>query len=245
MSDTQYYWHFAQVDKDGTTRLGYDDNREIKVGETLRVEGAPILCKHGLHASAKLWDALGYANGERLALCRVTLGGTVLHDDDKSVANERTVGTMLDADATEKLLRDFARWCALQVIHLWDAPDIVRQYLETGDESLRAAAWAAARDAAWAAARSAARAAARDAAGDAAGAAARDAARAAARAAARSAARAAARAAARDAAGDAAGAAARDAARDAAGDAAWDAAIEKYATELERRAIEAMGLQSK
>jgi hypothetical protein len=34
-------------------------------------------------------------------------------------------------------LRDFARWCALQVLHLWDAPDIVVEYLKTGNEDLR------------------------------------------------------------------------------------------------------------
>ena len=141
----QYYWHFVQVDEHGTPRLNYGDNREVKVGETLAVHAKPVLCEKGLHASAKLWDALGYASGDKLALCRVTLGGTVLHDDTKSVGNERTVIAMLDSDATEKLLRDFGRWCALQVIHLWDAPDVVRQYLETGDESLRAAAGAAAR----------------------------------------------------------------------------------------------------
>ena len=146
-------WHFARVGSDGTPRLGYGDNREIRVGETLRVEIEPILCEQGLHASARLWDALSYARGERLSLCLVTLGGTVLHDANKSVANERTVVAMLDAGTTDKLLRDYARWCALQVIHLWDAPDVVRQYLETGDDSLRswawAAAWATARTAAW------------------------------------------------------------------------------------------------
>ncbi len=181
MTEQRYYWHFVQVDEHGTPRLGYGDNREVKVGETLAVHAKPVLCKQGLHASAKLWDALDYASGDKLILCRVTLGGTVLHDDTKSVANERTVVAMLDSDATEKLLRDWGRWCALQVIHLWDAPDVVRQYLETGDESLRDAAWAAAwdaawaaaRDAAWAAARAAAWAAARDAAWDAAWAAAR------------------------------------------------------------------------
>jgi hypothetical protein len=46
------------------------------------------------------------------------------------------------------MLRDFARQCALDVVHLWDCPPIVKEYLTTGDESL----WAAARDAAWAAA---------------------------------------------------------------------------------------------
>lgn len=53
----------------------------------------------------------------------------------------------------EETWRAWARWCALQVIGLWNAPEIVRQYLETGDESIRAAAWDAARDAAGAAAR--------------------------------------------------------------------------------------------
>lgn len=51
----------------------------------------------------------------------------------------------------------FARWCALQVIHLWDAPEVVRRFLETGEEAsaaASAAAWAesAAARAAWEAA---------------------------------------------------------------------------------------------
>jgi len=41
----------------------------------------------------------------------------------------------------------FARWCSLRVVHLWDCPDVVMQYLETGDEELRDAAWNAAWDA--------------------------------------------------------------------------------------------------
>ena len=216
----QQFWHFVHIDEDGTPRLGYGDGREVKVGETLRVEGEPVLCAYGLHASAKLWDALGYARGDKLALCRVTLGGDVQHDSDKSVGNERTVVVMLDSDTTEKLLRDWGRWCALQVIHLWDAPDVVRQYLETGDEALRDAA----RDAAWA------------------GAAARAGAAAAARAGARAAAWAGAWAVAGDAAWAAAGAAAGDAAWAAAWDAAWAGAIEQYTAELERRALAAMEL---
>ena len=50
---------------------------------------------------------------------------------------------------------DFARWNALQVLHLWNAPELVQEYLETGNEAIRAAAWAAARAAAWDAARDA------------------------------------------------------------------------------------------
>ena len=76
----------------------------------------------------------------------------------------------------EKEIRRFACQCALDVIHLWDAPPIVKKYLETGDEKLRDAAWDAARAAAGDAAWDAAWAAAGDAAWDAAWAAARDAA---------------------------------------------------------------------
>ena len=34
-------------------------------------------------------------------------------------------------------LRAWARWCALQVADLWSCPEVVRRYLETGDEALR------------------------------------------------------------------------------------------------------------
>jgi len=140
----QPYWHFCHTDKDGIPRLGFDDNREVKVGETLTVQGKPVLCEHGLHASIDLWDALAYAHGFGWNLCRVELSGEVVHGDEKSVASARKVIAMLDPATTDKLLRDYACWCALQVIHMWDAPSIVRQYLETGNESLRGAAWEAA-----------------------------------------------------------------------------------------------------
>jgi predicted TIM-barrel fold metal-dependent hydrolase len=150
------YYHFIRVNEDGQAYLGNNDNRIVTVGEPVTVEGEPILCEHGLHASARIIDALEYCPVGNVALCRVTLGGTVIHGDDKSVASERTITAILPAEKTNALLQDFARWCALQVIDLWDAPDVVRQYLTTGDESLseaaREAAAAKASDAAaWAA----------------------------------------------------------------------------------------------
>jgi hypothetical protein len=141
---------------------------------------------------------LQYAPGE--TLCLVECGGQIIEGDDKLVCSERTIIARMDAT---EMLRYFARMQALSVIHLYPngTDDVVFDYLMTGDESLRAAAWAAAWDAARAAARdaawAAARAAARDAAWDAARAAAWDAARAAAGDAARAAARDAAWAAAR------------------------------------------------
>jgi hypothetical protein len=111
----------------------------------------------------------------------------------------------------DEAFRGLARKFALHVIDRWDAPAVVRQYLETGNEEIRAAA----RNAAWAAAW--------------------DAARDAARAAAEAAAWAAAEAAAWDAAMDAARAAAWDAAEAVAADGAeseWQ--LEEIRKELER-----------
>ena len=42
----------------------------------------------------------------------------------------------------------WGRWCALHRIDDWDCPDIVREWLETGNEDIRSAAWSAARSAA-------------------------------------------------------------------------------------------------
>ena len=148
------------------------DGRPIPAdGEWLVHDGDVAICETGLHASKHPYDALQYAPGP--VLCLVECEDIVTEQDDKFVCRRRRIVKRFDATDT---MRAFARHCALSVIHLWAAPDVVRRYLETGDESLRAAA----RDAAWDAAWDAARAAARDAAWAAAWDAAWDAARAAA-----------------------------------------------------------------
>ena len=177
-TDTILAWHFT-----GDTMR---DGRPIPpVGEWLDYDGqrgALALCEAGLHASDDVLDALQYAPGHTLH--RVELSGEIIRDTDKLCASRRRIIASVNA---EPLLRAFARWCALQVAHLWNCPEVVQLYLATGDESIRAAAWAAAsaaawdaaRDAAWAATRAAASAATSAAAWAAASAAARDAARAA------------------------------------------------------------------
>ncbi len=159
-------WHFTNGE---TLR----DGRPIpRTGEWLTHDGPITPCESGLHASERLLDALVFAPGGTLH--RVTLRGDItLHGTpvDKLVARERRIDWTLDEATTDRVLREFARWCARQVLHLWDAPDVVVRYLETGDESLRAASWAASGDASrgasraasWAAARDASRGAARDA----------------------------------------------------------------------------------
>ena len=175
------YW-FSR--KDGTTEY---QKTPARIGRTDECTGDIVPCQNGLHGSPTPWDALRYASGPLLWEVELT-GETIAHGDpiDKYAARSRTYLRSVDAS---QVLRAFACRQALGVISLWDAPVVVREYLESivgGHEraELRAAAWAAARDAARAAAGDAARAAARAAARDAAWAAAGDAARAAARAAA-------------------------------------------------------------
>jgi len=137
-------WHWLRADR----RLNYPPHTLVEIGQTLTATDAPLaLCEYGLHWSLRPLDALMCAPGP--IVCRVRVSGDVVLGDSMGCSTERTVIVM--ADATETL-RAFARWSALQVIHLWYAPDVVRQYLETGDESLRDASWDAARAAACAAA---------------------------------------------------------------------------------------------
>jgi hypothetical protein len=169
-------WHFVGA------RLR-DGRRVPKDDQWLTHDGPLALCRSGLHASLRPWDALHYAPGN--ILCRVECAGEIIHGDDKLVCSRRRIVARMDAT---EMLRYFARMQAVSVLHLWDfeLADVVLDYLMTGDESLRAATG----DAAWAVARAAARDTARDAAVRAAAwaaraVAARDAARDAARAAAR------------------------------------------------------------
>ena len=140
-------WYFAPPDK----KLQYGDNRKIVVGRTHKVKfpftdkkglvwEKPSCCHAGLHASIKPRDALKYARSS--LVYRVELSGVMDVASDKIAATERTYLWGYDA---EPVLRRFARMCALDVIHLWDAPDVVVYYLKTGDESLNAAAGAAVR----------------------------------------------------------------------------------------------------
>jgi hypothetical protein len=150
--------------------------------------GTLALCESGLHASLEPFDALRFAPGP--TVCLVECDGQILHGSDKLVCERRRIIARMDAT---ELLRYFARMQAVSCLHLWmtEPPDVVLDYLMTGDESLRlaaqsaawlareaaqSAAWLAAQSAAWLAAQSATRSASESAAADAALAAAADAA---------------------------------------------------------------------
>ena len=151
-------WHFVGA----TLRDGSPIPAD---GELLKFNDRPIMCEQGLHASLDPFDAMQYAPGENL--CLVECGGTILHQSDKLVCTERTIIARMDAT---DMLRYFARMQAVSALRYWDTdpPEVVLDYLMTGDESIRDATWAAARAATWDATRDAAWAAARDAARDAA-----------------------------------------------------------------------------
>ena len=124
-------------------------------GEWQHYKGECVMCESGLHASRSVLDALQYAPGR--TICRVACAGIAEEQSDKLVSTHRFILWRLDG---EEVLRAFARQQALSAIHLWDAPQVVKDYLTTQDESLRDAARVAsrdaARDAAWNAARDAA-----------------------------------------------------------------------------------------
>ena len=159
-NESIFGWHFVG-DK-------LRDGSEVPRNGVWLPKITPIsLCAYGYHGSLHPFDALRYAPGDTLCYCEYR--GEIEHESDKFVAEERRIITRMDA---ADMLRYFARMQALSVAHLWEPPDIMLDWLMTGDESLRAAAWAAAWDAAraaaWAAAWDAARAAAWDAVRDAA-----------------------------------------------------------------------------
>ena len=149
-------WHFLRAD--GTMRNG---EKPPRVGHYMRHTGKVDMCNFGLHFSRRAIDALDYARGP--IVCRVRCRDIVDEHGEKAVCRERKI--LWRYDATD-VLRAFARRCALDVIHLWDAPPVVQEYLETGDETSRDAARAAALAGARAAAGAAARATARDAQND-------------------------------------------------------------------------------
>lgn len=140
MSDKILAWHFV-ADK-------LKNNMPIpRVGSILRQKGKIIPCKNGLHGSTRIIDALGYAPSNPKWICRTEHRGVVVeHGNDKIASSERKILWKVEA---EPILRAFARKCALDVIHLWDAPPVVKKYLKTGNEKLRDAAWDAANAAAW------------------------------------------------------------------------------------------------
>jgi len=125
-------WHFVKL-VDGKPQLR--DGRPLPpIGEWLE-EKEVAICEKGLHASWRAIDALTYSTHlYQLAACLVEVEDVAQEQDDKFVCHRRKVLAWTPAN---DLLRLFARECAISVLHLWNAPDVVKEYLDTGDESIR------------------------------------------------------------------------------------------------------------
>ena len=128
-------WWFAPKSK----KLTNGDNRKITIGCTHKVTGRITPCSNGLHLSKRSIDALAFAPGP--VVYKVKGSGTIVpHNNpvaNKYACSERTYISG-GIDCTD-VLKSFAKRCALDVIHLWKAPDIVMEYLKTGKEESRAA----------------------------------------------------------------------------------------------------------
>ncbi len=148
-----YHFHNGKTLRDGRPLP--------EIGHWLEHSGQIVMCKSGLHGSDDPFDALQYAPGPWLDL--VEYDGDIERQTDKWVARRRR--TIKRVDLTDTL-RYFARMQALSAIMSAPAnvPDVVLDWLMTGDESLKSAAESAAWSAAWSAAESAARSAAESAA---------------------------------------------------------------------------------
>jgi hypothetical protein len=213
-------WHFVREN----ARLGHGaEDIIVEPGFVYSEPGQPQLCRHGMHASIRAFDALTHAPGP--VVCRVDVWGRVQHGDDKLVGQHREVLAMANV---ERELRLFARWCVRETPigdgrKVWDLIDEPRN--RTAIETIERFAIGQASQgelvAPWEAAREAPRAAAWEAA--------------------REAAHAAAWADAREAPWEAAREAARAAAWEAAYAAAWAAAREFQAAEFERIMLKAIG----
>lgn len=104
---TEYWgWHFS------AGKEAYGRSRKLESGVTLSVRPPLYMCSHGLHASAKPLDALGYGSGPLVS--RVRLFGEVLVDTDKACATRREHLVVVDASS---ILHEFGCWCAEEAIH--------------------------------------------------------------------------------------------------------------------------------
>ena len=118
-------WHFT-----GNTLR--DGSPIPAIGETLVFPHKVKMRASGYHWSLKPRQALQYARGPLLH--KVSFGGYIEIGDNKGVSSERTIIASIDAT---HLLRRFAADQALSVSHLWDMPEVVREYLTTLDETKR------------------------------------------------------------------------------------------------------------
>lgn len=103
-------YHFTNTE--GT--LGFNDGRQVLVGETLKYKGKgpPACCTRGMHSSTRVIDALAHAPGCRLWKVEHP-SGIVEAQHDKQVGWDRRA--VFDYGDVRELAINFAWWCANRV----------------------------------------------------------------------------------------------------------------------------------
>jgi len=107
MSDLDLAWHFLADDR----RMYYPPRTLVEAGKTYTAVGRLRLCRNGMHASVRAFDALAYALGD--VVCRVRMGGVRLEGKEKVCARARTVLWLADA---APVLHEFACQVAEQAL---------------------------------------------------------------------------------------------------------------------------------
>jgi len=106
------------------------------IGVWIRHIGEIRAGQSGLHMSEHPFDALEYARGPLLH--RVEIHGEVERCDKRVVGRRRRILETIDMSP---ILWAFARWNAAAVLDIWSAPAVVREFILTGNESLRKKSW--------------------------------------------------------------------------------------------------------
>jgi hypothetical protein len=126
-------WHMLPHD----CKLGYDDGRTVRKGETYHVEGDIKMCGPGFHGCVSPVDLLFYAQGCMLA--RVELFGEVIEKFDKVVASSRK--ELSNRVNVLPEIVEFAEWCIYRAKKCLKAIEYTR--LDHADSPYSECAWQA------------------------------------------------------------------------------------------------------
>jgi len=128
-------WHLLMPDM----RAANGSEEPWRDGETREIAEQPVLCRVGYHGCPVLLDALGLAGGT--VICRVRLSGKRVNDARKIAAQRRKLLWHIEPKRSERLLDEFACWCAEQALlaerkagrepepRSWDAITVKRRWL--------------------------------------------------------------------------------------------------------------------
>jgi hypothetical protein len=119
--------------------------KRVTVEKCVTIED--VIAWHPCHAYTRARIELLFAGREYLTASDIA----ALVESGEISAKDGLWALLHNEFLTDEQMRDAARHWALGVVHLWDAPEVVVQFLRSGDETLRFAAfvaWQNARDAA-------------------------------------------------------------------------------------------------